>query len=281
MKVSIIITSYNKAEFIEEAIKSALAQRYSDLEILIIDDGSTDLSRRIIEKYRDFEKVRIVIQDNIGVIKTRNKAIRLAKGELIVQLDADDILANNFVLSAVKQFEMNGMKIVYGSTTFIGTKQGKWDLGRYSEEKQLITNQIPISAMFRKKDFERTSGYDPTFSKGYEDWDFWLSLIEIGGEVIQLSDNMLFYRIIEDSRNNTISDETMIEIRNEIFWKHLKLYQSKKFESPVSLYWKMKFYQDYLDSYLKLSSSWDVKLGKIILFPFRQFRRFFKLIFDI
>ena len=276
MKVSIIITSYNKAEFIEEAINSALGQDYFDLEVLIIDDGSSDSSREIIEKFRDFEKVSIVLQDNIGVIKTRNKAIRMAQGELIVQLDADDILADCFVFNAVKKFEKDGIKLVYGSTNFIGAKQGKWDLGSYSIEKQLITNQIPISAMFRKKDFEKTDGYDLAFSKGHEDWDFWLSLIELGGEVIQLTDNMLFYRIIKDSRNHIISDETMSEIRNEIFWKHISIYRKYKFNSPINLEWKVKKLESYVEAYNSILNSKDYKLGKLIFSPIRLILKAFK-----
>lgn len=90
--ISIIVPLYNKAATIERCIKSVLAQTYDDWELLIIDDGSTDASSEIVEKYIDNEKIHYHYKKNGGVSSARNLGIRLAKGEWIIYIDADDYL---------------------------------------------------------------------------------------------------------------------------------------------------------------------------------------------
>ncbi|MCF1750306.1 glycosyltransferase family 2 protein [Mariniradius sediminis] len=93
--VSIIIPVYNKAAFIRETLDSALAQTYPNTEIILVDDGSSDGSLKILEKYaEDFpEKIRLIAQKNAGVSPATNKGIQMAKGEYIQFLDADDLLS--------------------------------------------------------------------------------------------------------------------------------------------------------------------------------------------
>lgn len=88
--ISIIVPLYNKAATIERCIKSVLAQTYDDWELLIIDDGSTDDSSKIVERYSDNKKIRYHYKKNGGVSSARNLGIKLAKGEWITYIDADD-----------------------------------------------------------------------------------------------------------------------------------------------------------------------------------------------
>src|SRR5688500_2839903 len=90
--VTIYITNYNYGKFIRKSIESALEQTLHDFELIIIDDGSTDNSKEIIEEYRSNPKVTIVYQKNKGLNITNNIAMRLAKGKYIMRLDADDFL---------------------------------------------------------------------------------------------------------------------------------------------------------------------------------------------
>ncbi|GAB3219720.1 glycosyltransferase family 2 protein [Algoriphagus aestuariicola] len=92
--VSIIIPVYNKADIVRETLESALAQTYSNTEIVLVNDGSTDGSLDILKTYaRDFpEKIQLVTQKNSGVSQATNKGIQVAKGEFIQFLDADDLL---------------------------------------------------------------------------------------------------------------------------------------------------------------------------------------------
>ena len=86
--VSVVITNYNYAQYVGEAIESVLNQTYKNLEIIVIDDGSTDDSLDEIDVYQS--KIRIVARENRGVVYTRNEGMSLAKGEFICFLDADD-----------------------------------------------------------------------------------------------------------------------------------------------------------------------------------------------
>jgi len=90
--VTVYITNYNYAAYIRDSIESVLTQTLQDFELLIIDDGSSDNSKEIIEEYRETESVTIIYQKNKGLNITNNVAMRAAKGKYIMRLDADDFL---------------------------------------------------------------------------------------------------------------------------------------------------------------------------------------------
>lgn len=100
---SVIIPVYNKANYIEETLKSVLEQRFTDYEIIIIDDGSTDSSLEIINQFSD-NRICIYTQDNKGVAAARNFGIEKSKGKLIAFLDADDYWFPNHLEEIVKLY---------------------------------------------------------------------------------------------------------------------------------------------------------------------------------
>tara|TARA_B100000674_G_scaffold97283_1_gene69895 strand:- start:1337 stop:2179 length:843 start_codon:yes stop_codon:yes gene_type:complete len=274
--VTAIIVNYNKSLYIRDAIDSVLSQKYQNMEVIIIDDGSTDNSNEVIDLYQNIEGIRIIYQENHGVIYTRNKAINEAKGELIVQLDGDDLLLDGFIKTAVNQFDKKTSRIVYGSTFRFGEKNGLWNLGKYTLEKQLVTNQIVISAMFSKKDFLKVGGYDKYFELGYEDWDFWLNLISSGVEVVQLDVPMLKYRILKKSRNKFATENNIKKIRERIYWKYVSMYK-ENMQDALNLTWELLSYKEIEKSAQQLLNSRAYKLGKLILLPFRLIKNNLKI----
>ena len=90
MKVSIIIPLYNQKQFIADAIESALAQTFNNIEIIVVNDGSTDCPDEVLDMYKD--KVKLVYQENKGLAATRNRGLLESAGEYVQFLDADDIL---------------------------------------------------------------------------------------------------------------------------------------------------------------------------------------------
>ena len=99
--VSIIVPVYNCKPYLEDCIQSVLAQDYGNLELLLIDDGSTDGSGQICDQYAYYDKLRVIHQKNQGVSATRNTGIRLASGDLILFLDSDDTIEPSMVSTMV------------------------------------------------------------------------------------------------------------------------------------------------------------------------------------
>ena len=107
MKVTVYITNHNYGKYIKQAIESVLKQDFNSYELLIIDDGSTDDSKEIIEQYRSRPKVKIIYQKKKGLNTSNNIAIRAAKGEFIMRLDADDYLDSNALLIMSNHLDKN------------------------------------------------------------------------------------------------------------------------------------------------------------------------------
>ena len=103
--VSIYITNYNYGSYIKEAIESVLNQSFKDIELIIIDDGSTDNSREIIESYAHLNNTRIIFQKNKGLNVTNNIAMRLAHGKYLVRLDADDYFSEDAIEKMCQKLE--------------------------------------------------------------------------------------------------------------------------------------------------------------------------------
>lgn len=113
--VSVIIPVYNGAEFVEKCIRSVMEQSYRDLEIIVIDDGSTDNSYEICQKLaKEDDRIRLVHQENAGVSAARNKGLDLAQGEYVTFVDADDLLLHNALNAMVKAFDLS-VDFVIGS----------------------------------------------------------------------------------------------------------------------------------------------------------------------
>ena len=92
MKFSFIIPVYNVAQYLDECIKSVLRQSYKDYEIVLVDDGSTDGSEKLCDKYAsEYERIRVIHQKNAGVSVSRNVGIQAAKGEYFIFIDSDDV----------------------------------------------------------------------------------------------------------------------------------------------------------------------------------------------
>lgn len=262
---TIIITNYNKAPFLKESIDSALNQNFEDFDVLITDDGSTDESMNIINEYQNNPKTSIIFKENEGVITTRNRAINEAKGKYIVQLDGDDKLDVDFLKLTVPVLEKKEkVGIAYCLTEFIGAKSGLWNLGEYSIEKELITNQIVITALFRKDDYLKTEGYSNDFQKGYEDWDFWLSIIELGKEVRQINQVGFYYRILSNSRNHSFNPETEKELKSKIYRRHIKLYLKYGYDG-TNLLWEIEKLKNKNKSLGYYKNSLDYKIGSTLL----------------
>ena len=182
-KVSIYMPTYNAEKYIERAVESALNQTYTDLEVVIVDDGSTDKTFEIIDnKYKDHPRVRYYKQKHGGIGKTSNFAVEKCRGHLIGQLDADDELKPEAVEKLLPYFEDKDIGCVYGSYEVIDdngnfVRKG-WDVKEYDRERLLYGMIIHHFRMFRKRDWGRTGGFDEELENAV-DFDIYSKMSDV------------------------------------------------------------------------------------------------------
>jgi len=192
--VTIICLCYNHETFVVESLNSVINQTYPFIELIIVDDCSSDNSKTIIttwlEKKTKFQF--IANETNLGNTKSFNKALKLANGEYVIDLAADDILMPNCVESQINAFKNSQYAspgVVYGNVELI-SENGTFDSYYFpvNNQKKTIEKRITgdiyqsvlsggnsicsVSAMIKKTVFDRLQGYDETLT--YEDLDFWI-----------------------------------------------------------------------------------------------------------
>ena len=207
--VSVVIPCHNDGRFLRDALDSLQAQTFRDFETIVVDDGSTDADS--LQALRDVEHecTRVIRSAQHGVVQARNTAIAAARGRYILPLDADDRIGSRYLELAVPVLEHDPkVGIVYCKAEFFGEKSGAWELPPYRFPEILIGNVIFNCALFRREDWQRVGGFNPNMHEGWEDFDFWVSLIELGRDVRQLPDTLFYYRIKPASRNAAMLEDS-------------------------------------------------------------------------
>ena len=267
--VSVIIPCYNQGEFIEECLISVFSSTHKHIEVIVINDGSTDNSLEIITSLNTKYNFILFDQINSGPSIARNNGILISKGKYILPLDADDKIGSSYIENAVIQLETSAeIGIVYCKSEFFGEKKGEWKLPKYSFEKILTQNLIFNCALFRRKDYDKTLGYNPNMKEGWEDWDFWLTLIELGLEVERIEQTGFYYRIRNNSRERNLDNEKVSRLRKQIYINHLDLY-FKHFNNPINQYFEIQNLKEFEKSFHHLLNSKDYKIGRFVLSPIR------------
>lgn len=227
--VSVVIPVYNMQQFIAETLESVLKSDYPNMEVIVMDDGSTDQSKQIADIFsKNDVRVKTFSQVNGGASNARNNAIKLATGQYILPVDADNLISVDYISKAVSVLEKQPeVKLVSCEAEFFGNKSGRWKLQPFSINLLCRRNLIDNCAMYRKADWEKAGGYCNQIL-GREDWDFWLSLFETGGQFYRLPIVGLYYRVRSDSKrvrtrnlNKQIID--YLNIRHKpLFYKELR-----------------------------------------------------------
>lgn len=180
--VSVIIPSYNMARFLPEAIRSVLNQTYSNLEVHVVDDGSVDETREVVEEFRDDKRFVYHHQTNRGESGARNTGIRASRGELIALCDADDLWVPRKLELQVPCFNgREDLGVVYTNTVFVderGNEISTYRTDRHSgwiTQKLLLQNFVTGSTSMIRRECLRDELYDERL-KTCADYDLWLRL---------------------------------------------------------------------------------------------------------
>ncbi len=230
--VSVIIPVYNTEKYIQETIESVLNQTYKNIEIIAVNDGSTDQSLEILEKLKNKALNKIIIhnQKNQGQTKSRNNGVELANGKFLLFLDSDDKIDPTYIEKCVSLLnQKKTIDLVYTKTCFFDQKQGEWNLGKFETKRFLKENCIPVTAMIRRENFLNLGKFDEKLTF-FEDWELWIRLVKNGGEIYQIPENLFFYRKrkTENSLSNNAYHNLKMLDENKfcIYNKHYEFYVS-------------------------------------------------------
>lgn len=192
--VSIIIPTYNYAKFVSFAIDSALAQTHPELEVIVIDDGSTDNTAEILSAYQ--QRIRVIHKQNAGLSAARNTGISEARGEWVVFLDADDILYPQMVETSLKRatgYSQENIVIIGHLADRIDEHGAKTaSIGEYAERDTevrfldlMVMNRFPATVFARKKALIELGGFDVNLPAS-EDRDMWIRVSE-NNKIVRLN----------------------------------------------------------------------------------------------
>lgn len=226
-KISVIIPCYNQGQYLEEAIQSVLNQTFKDLEIIVVNDGSTDQETIEILNNFNMPKTKIIHTTNQKLAMARNNGIKEAKGQYILPLDCDDKIGERYLELANDILDNNPETgIVYCRAEFFGAREEEWILPPYNFPNMLLYNHIFCTALYRKSDWEKVGGYNPNMTDAYEDWDFWLSLISLGIKVHRLDETLFYYRQHDNGSSmlGQLRINKFVAMKQQVLENHRQLY---------------------------------------------------------
>ena len=231
-RVSVIMPCYNDGQYIEEALYSLRAQTYLNWELIVIDDGSDEPETlRVLEQLEEMPYVRLLRTNHVRPAGARNAGIQAARGTYILPLDADDTIEPTYMEKAVKILNENPhVGVVYCKADLFGEQSGPWGLPDYSLRAMLQDNIVFVTSMFRREDWERVGGFNTTMHAGMEDYDFWLSILELDREVVQIPEVLFHYRIKPKSRTTGFQNsvEQIKDTYHTLYRNHTALYEKHR-----------------------------------------------------
>ena len=202
--VSVIVPVYNGEKYIAECIDSVLAQTVKPNEIIVVDDGSTDNTARIVNKY---QSVKYIFQKNKGVGHARNLGIDESSGEFIMFLDHDDFYAPNKLESCLKQFKIDpSISIIKGKVQLIFSNKDIsntfYEICPQLKNQEIISRTVLLgAAIFRRECLINIGGFNPEMSPA-DDVDLWVRLSQQNLNIHHMDDIFLYYRRHDTNMTN-------------------------------------------------------------------------------
>lgn len=272
--VSVIIPCYNSGYTIEKTISSVKDQSWKNIEIIVVDDGSNiKTTTSVLNSLGD--DVILLKQKNLGLPAARNAGIKLAKGDYILPLDADDWIDPEMISRLMNELYLNkNARYAYCDICLEGDSSGILSRS-YNFFEQLFINQLPYCILFKKDLWVEMGGYDETLKKGYEDWEFNIRMGCYGYYPIHLNQALFHYRVSKTgmliSKSNRLHGQIWLLIQN----KNIKVYSLR---SLVKIWyaWRRKPSRSPLLFYFILYLIHKVTPGKLFSIFFKVTRAFKK-----
>jgi glycosyltransferase involved in cell wall biosynthesis len=241
-QVSVIIPCFDLGEHVTETVESVLAQTRPPDELFVVDDGSSDL--RTLEALASLAAggVAVLRTENRGAPAARNHGIERARGELILCLDADDVLLPTFLDKTVQALnQAPAAAIAATHVEFFGNVDGVWEPPKFDPTLLLWENCVGSASLFRRSAWRETGGYAAL--PAFQDWDLWISMIERGWQWVVVPDVLYRYRV----RAGSISErgrERRPELLRAIQERHADTYRKNSASVRVAMDAEIKRLRD-------------------------------------
>jgi glycosyltransferase involved in cell wall biosynthesis len=229
-KVSVLIPAYNYGRFVGEAIQSVLDQTFNDFELIVVDDGSTDNTKEVVDSFTD-PRIKYIYQENRGQIAAGNTSILASSGEYVALLDADDIMLKEALEKSIMVLDSNReVAFSYGQAYLIdengqilGLKERHHKYPCIQEGKEVIRELlihgnyiIPSTAIVRRSCLDKIGLLDPALHCGGADYDLWIRLAKRYA-VACLAEPLAKYRVHSESLSNARKVDEIRQTNYNIF----------------------------------------------------------------
>jgi len=256
--ISVIIACYNAENYLSECLDSLINQTYTNIEIIVCDDCSTDNSTKILDKYclKDNRIIKIVNSQNYYQAYSRNRCISISKGDYIIIQDADDMSSKNRIEILVEKIRTTP-KVDFISSDMLkmdvnGILNGKYETKRveFPKERDFLT-RLPFNhatTIFKRNCLEAVDGYRvSSFTRRGEDYDLFFRLYGNGYKGLNIKDDLYYYRVEFDTyKRRSFSSRVDESIVRFLGYKELKLF-------PLGLIFILKPYLAHIANIFKLN----------------------------
>lgn len=245
-EVTVLMPVYNAEKYLREAVESILQQEFSNFELLVIDDCSSDSSVSIIHSFND-ERIRLVRNEvNLGVCATLNKGLELATTELVARMDSDDISYSGRLKEQVAYFRLNpetvllstSVRVIKGDKTLVEVVEVDAYYNYYN--LNFYCSLYHPSVMYRRSVIMAYGGYKLPYA---EDFDLWWRIMSGNNKMGHIKTVLLDYRLSETSLSNVVKKKENQETSNQILTRNIRYYTGDDF--PLSFAEVRALFHDY------------------------------------
>lgn len=264
--VTVLILTYNVEEWIEESLKSVMEQTYSDLQILIIDDGSTDKTSEKILSFND-QRIELFKKSHTGLPNSFNYSIDKIKGDYVARLDADDFCDKERISKQLKFLKENDSYSIVGSNFTLINKDGNQiEKIRNPEKHEDIIEQLPrrcciwVGSTLMKKDIIlQLNGYNEKY-KSANDWDFFLRAIGLT-DFYNIQEYLSYKRY--HPGNISLNEKSLKETEDILLTYNNSIVQSSDKEMVVGkAYFNIGYHYYYENKFIEANKYFDKAFGK-------------------
>ena len=227
-RISVIVPFFNLADFLPETLHSIAASDYDDLEIIIVNDGSTDAAAvELLSNIRlTAPHIRILDIDNAGLANARNVGARAATGEYIAFLDADDCVSPTYYSQCAQILNRySNVSFVYSWLNYFGESEGLWINFDTEFPYFLAANMLAAFQVVRKRDFLETGVNDQEMMFGMEDYEAWLRMASHGYKGVSIPEALVNYRVRHNSMARQFRRSTVLYMYEQMARKNPEVYQ--------------------------------------------------------